>query len=303
MLFKKTGFVTAVGTPLSEDGSLVAESFVRQIKDQIDGNAMGILAMGTMGMEVYVPDQTYPDVARAAVSATDGAVPVVVGAMDNSCRRVLDRIECLKSAGADGAVVTTPYYHPLSQEEVIDFFTTIARSSPLPIFIYDLPVVTKTQVLTETVATLMKVPNIVGIKSGNLKTCKEISHHPERSDRFEVLFSGIDLFDVAYQYGITGHLDGMFACSIGTTTALYRHLEYGDIAGGRRFLAKILELRDTMASFGIFPAFTSIMNNLGYSGTFHPDYMNPVRGNTASLHRLAAQVASGQPTPGERNKP
>jgi 4-hydroxy-tetrahydrodipicolinate synthase len=80
----KDGFVTALGTPLDESGALIKSSFEKHVKDQIACGASALLVMGTMGNEAFIRDSVYPTVARVAVDAAGGKVPILVGAMDNS---------------------------------------------------------------------------------------------------------------------------------------------------------------------------------------------------------------------------
>lgn len=78
----KAGFIPALGTPLDKDGNLVLESYKKQIEDQINAGAVGILCMGSMGQQPYIRQEVCLDVAKAAVEAAAGRVPVYVGAMD-----------------------------------------------------------------------------------------------------------------------------------------------------------------------------------------------------------------------------
>lgn len=269
-----SGFITATGTPLTPEGALQRESFERHLEDQIAFGASGILAMGTMGIQAYLVPETYAHTARAAAAIVDGRIPVLLGVMDNSCARVLERCAIAASAGADGVVATTPYYHNVTQTEIVRFFQGIARDSRLPVYIYDLPAVTKSPVAPATALALLSEPNIAGIKSANLQTCK-VAHFEGPEDRdFSVMYSGLDTFDAAYTYGITRNLDGMFSCAPVIAKRMYAALAAGQVAEARAELQKILSLRDAMAEVGIFRGFTAVMNNLGYAGCFHPDYMS-----------------------------
>ena len=172
----KNGFYTALGTPLNSEGGLEKESFLKHVEDQIEAGAAGLLVMGTMGIEAYITDSVYPDVARAGAEAGKGRLPVLVGVMDTSISRVRDRIDALKGMKIDGVVATTPYYNVLTQDEVYKFFRTLAESSPYPFYMYDLVPVTKTKITWQTAERLMKdVPNCRGIKSGDLTLARNLS--------------------------------------------------------------------------------------------------------------------------------
>jgi 4-hydroxy-tetrahydrodipicolinate synthase len=90
------------------------------------------------------------------------------------------------------------------------------------------------------------------------------------------MFSGLDVFDVAYEYGITKQLDGMFACTAKITSKMYTALASGDRATAAQCLNDILLLRDQFVAVGVFPGFSYAMNLLGFSGNFAPDYSGVV---------------------------
>ncbi|MBD2864761.1 dihydrodipicolinate synthase family protein [Paenibacillus oceani] len=273
----KQGFFPALGTPLDENGRLIAGSLRRHVADQIEAGAAGLLVMGSMGQQPYIRGGETADIARIAVEEARGACPVLIGVMDNSIGRVQERMDRLDGLAIDGVVATTPYYYPLTQADIVNFFTSLAASSPYPVYLYDLAVVTQSKISVQTAEKLMKVPNIGGIKTGDLTTARVLSRlQPTVNPDFRIMFSGLDVFDAAYTYGIRDNLDGMFSCTASLTTAMYKALEAGDNEAAARCLDGILLLRDTFVEVGVFPAFTHAMNLLGFEGTFHPDYMQPI---------------------------
>jgi 4-hydroxy-tetrahydrodipicolinate synthase len=267
------GFITALGTPLNDDGDLVAKSFTKQIDDQIDSGASALLAMGTMGNEAYIRDSVYPRVARVAVEAARGRVPVFVGVMDCSITRVAERIAAIGELGIDGVVATAPYYLKTTQEEIRSFFSGVAKRSRFPLYLYDLAPVTQTAIEPGTVLDLARHPNIFGIKSGVMTTCRILSGVSDLPAKFTVMYSGLDTFDVAWTYGMRRQLDGMFACTPALAQSMYRALSAGSVDEGRRNLDRILDLRNTFVSIGVMKGFTVAMNLLGYAGSFAPDYV------------------------------
>jgi Dihydrodipicolinate synthase/N-acetylneuraminate lyase len=268
----RDGFITALGTPFDEDGKLVEESLIRHVEDQINAGASGLLVMGSMGIEPYIKDSEYGRIAKVAVKAAKGRCPVFIGVMDNSTARVIDRIKSLEGLEFDGVVTTTPYYNIVSQGDLVNFFTTIAKNSTYPVYLYDLPVVTKMKITTATAEELMKVKNIKGIKTGDIVTVRELMRSPGKRNDFTIMFSGLDIFDVAYKYGVRYNLDGMFSCTHKLGATMYSSLEIGDYEQAGICLDKILLLRNTMAGVGIFKGFTYAMNILGYKGIFSPDF-------------------------------
>ncbi len=273
----RQGFYTALGTPLDSNGDLVASSLQLHVEDQVNSGASGLLVMGSMGIQAQVKNGEYVKVVQHATDAAREACPVFVGVMDNSISRVMDRINSLEGMKIDGVVATTPFYYRSSQSEVKQFFTAIAAASPYPVYMYDLPSVTQVKIEPATVLELMKVNNIAGIKTGDITTARIIqqalTQAPSATNSaFQLMFSGLDVFDVAYEYGITKQLDGMFACTAKITAKLYTALASGDRATAAQCLNDILLLRDQFVAVGVFPGFSYAMNLLGFSGNFAPDY-------------------------------
>ncbi len=268
----KTGFYTALGTPLDNDGRFIAGSFAKQIEDQIAAGASGLLVMGSMGIEAFIKNSEYVKIAETGAKAAKGACPVFVGAMDCSIARVLDRIESLKGLAIDGVVATAPFYSLANQDQIVNYFTGIADKSPFPVYMYDLPGVAKVKISMETINTLMKHPNIKGIKSGDIVTARLLTLNPDKPSDFNLFFSGLDVFDVAYKFGITKNLDGMFACTPKIASNMYKSLRNAEYDQATKYLDDILLLRDTMAGNNLMAAFTYIMNLLGYEGNYHQDY-------------------------------
>ncbi|NSW90842.1 MAG: dihydrodipicolinate synthase family protein [Firmicutes bacterium] len=268
----KDGFYTALGTPVDLYGNLVQSSMEKHVKDQVEYNASGLLVMGSMGLEPYIKQSEYAKVAKVAVEAAKGRCPVFVGAMDNSVARVEERIKSLQGLKIDGVVLTTPFYMGTSQEELKSYFTKIAAISPFPVYLYDLPSITKVKINADTVEYLMDNDNIKGIKTGDIFTARVLMRSEKKKDDFSILFSGLDIFDVAYKYGIKMNLDGMFSCTHPIADKMYRLMEQGDYRGGAACLDQILTLRNLFIKVGVMRGFSYAMNLMGYEGYFCPDY-------------------------------
>ena len=268
------GFYTALGTPLDENLHVCEKSFANEIEQQIEAGVSGLLVMGSMGNMTYLRDSEYPMVAKVAAEAARGRVPVLVGVTDVAISRVMDRISALEGIkGIDGIVSTVPYYSVVTQNNIYDFYNEIANRSGRATYLYDLAVVTKTATAPDTVKRLWKNPLIKGIKSGNLVTHRLLMQAEDRPADFDMMFSTIDQFDIAYKYGIDKNLDGMFSATPKTAQRMYTALAADDMATAAKELNSILALRDLYVSTGcLMAAFTHSMNLLGCEGFFGRDY-------------------------------
>lgn len=269
----KEGFVPALGTPLDEGGKLIADSYARQIDDQIRAGAVGLLAMGSMGIQAFIKNDVYPTVAKAAVDAAAGRVPVFIGAMDTSVARAGERMARLEELDIAGFVLTAPYYSPTSKKEMMNFFRGAAGKTERGILLYDLPGVTQSKITYDMVLELLReAPNFKGIKSADTAMFRKLRLCQEVPNDFIMVYSGLDTFDVAYKWGITNCLDGMLSCTPMTTGRLFSSMERGDYKAAGELLDGILSLRDLFISRGLWGAYTACMNLLGYEGNYGPDY-------------------------------
>ncbi len=284
------GFYTALGTPIDQNGALCKESMVRQIEQQIEAGASGLLVMGSMGNATYLRNDTYVDVAKCSAEAAAGRIPVLVGVTDVSIGRVMDRANAIADiAGIDGIVSTVPYYSTVNQNDIYEFYNEIANRSKAPVYLYDLAVVTKAATAASTVQKLWKNANIKGIKSGNLVTQRILMRAEDRPADFVQMFSNLDEFDIAYKYGIDKNLDGMFACTPKTGKKMYEALAAGDYATGAEYMDKIIMLRDLFLTTPcLMKAFTYAMNLLGCEGSFARDYEKDI--SDADKEKVAAAM-------------
>ncbi len=274
----KSGFIPALGTPLDKNGELCVESYKKQIADQIDENAIGLLCMGSMGQQPYIRQNVCPIVAKTAIEAADGKVPVYVGAMDNSIARVKERMASMEELDIAAFVLTTPYYYASTKEQLINFFKTVASSTKHNIMLYDLAVVTQTKLTYDIVLELInEIPNLIGIKSADIQMFRKLKLNPQVPKDFLTVYSGLDTFDIAYKWGIDKCLDGMLSCTPKTTGNLFKAMENGDYDKAAEYLDSITDLRDLFVACDLWPSFSTAMNLLGYEGNFAVDYTSPIK--------------------------
>lgn len=270
------GFYTALGTPFDTNGDLHEESYRKQVSDQIDAGASGLLIMGSMGMQYTVDNKNYAKVASVGVEEADSKCPVFVGVMDNSIARVVERINSLGDVKIDGVVATAPFYYTETSEAIMNFFNMIADESKYPLYLYDLPPVSHKPLNAGEVLELSKNNNIKGIKTANLTMIRQLMLSEELPSDFAMLYSGLDTFDMANKVGIGHNLDGMFACTPNLTSEMYKAINKNDHNKATDCLQKIIDFRNLFIKHNVFPSFTAAMNILGYAGRFHPDFYKDV---------------------------
>ena len=268
----KPGFVPALATPLDADGKLAEASYRKQIEDMIRQGAVGLLCMGSMGQQAYLRQDLCPEVARVAVDAAAGRVPVFVGAMSCAIQQARQRMAAMEDLDVAAFVFTAPYYAKADPPMMTRFFKAVGAATRHNIMLYDLPSVTQSKITYDMVVELIRdVPNLVGIKSADQAMFRKLKLNPEVPKDFILVYSGLDTFDVAYKWGIDNCLDGMLPVTPKNTGDMFRAMAAGDYEKAGRCLTNILDLRDFFAANDLWPCYDAAMNMLGYDGRHAPD--------------------------------
>ena len=169
------GCLTAIVTPF-KGGKVDFDGLAKLVDWQIEQGVDGIVAVGTTGESATLDVPEHVAVISAAVKAAKGRVPVVAGAGGNATSEALELTRASEDAGADALLHVTPYYNRPSQEGLFRHFEAIAKSTKLPIILYNVPSRTACDLLTDTVVRLADFDNIIGIKdaTGNLVRGSEL---------------------------------------------------------------------------------------------------------------------------------
>ncbi len=160
-LFK--GAIPALVTPFS-GGAVDEDAFVALVERQIAGGVHGLVPVGTTGETATLSHDEHRRVVELCVKTAAGRVPVIAGAGSNSTAEAIELVHFAKTVGADAALVVSPYYNRPSQEGIYQHYKAINDAVQLPVLIYNVPSRTGSDVSTETIARLAKLPNMAGVK-------------------------------------------------------------------------------------------------------------------------------------------
>ena len=133
------GSFVALVTPFKDDESLDEAKLKELIEFQIDGGTHGIVPCGTTGESPSLSEEEHDRVIEIAVDTVNGRVPIIAGTGSNSTTRTLRATEHAKAAGADAALIVTPYYNKPNQQGLYAHYMKIADSVEIPIIIYNVP--------------------------------------------------------------------------------------------------------------------------------------------------------------------
>ena len=157
------GSITALITPFKKE-EVDAKAFHRLVEWQIDQGTHGLVPVGTTGESPTLTHEEHKQVIGLCIEATAGRVPVIAGTGSNSTSEAIALTRFAKEAGADGALVVTPYYNKPTQEGLYLHYKAINDEVDIPIIIYNIPGRSIVDMSVETMARLFKLSNIAGVK-------------------------------------------------------------------------------------------------------------------------------------------
>lgn len=195
------GSLVALATPMFADGALDWDALKKLVDFHVKQGTHGIVAVGTTGESPTLDMDEHIEVIRRTVEYAAGRLPVIAGTGANSTSEALELTEGAKKAGADAALLVTPYYNKPTQEGLYQHYRKIAESVDLPQILYNVPGRTACDMSNDTVVRLAEVPNIIGIKdaTGNLERGRDLIQRV--GDKIAV-YSGDD--DTAHELMLLG---------------------------------------------------------------------------------------------------
>jgi 4-hydroxy-tetrahydrodipicolinate synthase len=164
------GAFTAIVTPF-KNGQLDEEAYRALIERQIEGGIHGLVPCGTTGESPTLSHAEHKRVVEILIDQVKKRVPVIAGSGSNSTAESVELTKHAQAAGADYALMITPYYNKPTQEGLYQHYKTVTDATKIPIVVYNVPGRTSLNLLPETMARLAGIPNIVGLKdaTGDLR--------------------------------------------------------------------------------------------------------------------------------------
>ena len=209
-------------TPFKADMSIDWEALERMINYVIDGGSDYIVALGTTAETPTLSHDERAEVLRFTKQVVSGRCPIVAGAGGNNTAEVIRQLGKMDLEGVDAILSVTPYYNKPSQEGLYRHFEAVAKASPVPVILYNVPGRTGVNMNADTTCRLAQVENIIGIKeaSGKIDQIEQIIKN--RPKGFLVL-SGDDgmTVDVMRKGG-----DGVISVAVNSFPKRFSHVVY-----------------------------------------------------------------------------
>lgn len=191
------GSLVALITPMREDGSVDEKAYAAFVDWQINEGTHAVVPVGTTGESPTLSHQEHRRVVEIAIDVAKGRVPVIAGAGSNSTEEAIALTRHAKEAGADAALIVTPYYNKPTQEGMYLHYTAIADAVDLPIIIYNIPPRSVVDMSVETMARLAKHRNIIGVKDATANLTRPLHTSRACGESF-VQLSGEDHTALAF---------------------------------------------------------------------------------------------------------
>ena len=157
------GSNVALITPF-KDNNLDEENYIKLINFHLENNTNGLVPAGTTGESPTLSHKEHEKVIELCINEAKGKIPVIAGTGSNSTEEAVALTKHAEKAGADGALVVTPYYNKPTQEGLYQHYKSINDNTSLPIIIYNIPSRCVIDMSVDTMARLFELKNIAGVK-------------------------------------------------------------------------------------------------------------------------------------------
>ncbi len=204
------GVVPPIVTPLLDNDRLDHPGLEKLVSHLIAGGIHGIFVLGTTGEFPGLSRSLRHEMMKEVCRLVDQRIPVLAGITDTSMEESLRLAETAYTHGARGVVMAPPYYFPLKQDAILEYYSKMAGSLPLPLYLYNIPSTTHVNIRVETVEKAAKIKGIHGIKdsTGDPAYFSRLIQALKKHPGFTVFMGSEELMVEALRSGATGCVVG-----------------------------------------------------------------------------------------------
>jgi 4-hydroxy-tetrahydrodipicolinate synthase len=250
---KVKGIIPPMITPLLSNYQLDVEGLERLLEHMISGGINGLFVLGTTGEAPSLSYSIRYELVERVCKQVAGRVPILVGITDTSLPESIHLAEKSRDFGADAVVSAPPYYYAPSQQELIEYYEDLADHLPLPLFLYNMPTHVKVSFEPETVRTIARHPNIIGLKdsSGSMVYFHNLIQMMKKENPdFSLLIGPEELTAEAVLMGADGGVNGGANMFPRLYTDLYEAAENRDIDKVLELQEKVMYISNTIYKIG-----------------------------------------------------
>jgi len=250
-MFEPKGIFPALVTPFTKDGKKVNEEQLRALVNRcIELGVSGVVPCGTTGEFVNMTVEERKRVIDMVVDEVNGRVAVIAGTGASSTQQALEMTRYAKDAGADAALVVTPYYLKPTNRGVYQHFHTIASEVDFPIILYNIPQCTGVWLTWQMVEDLAQIPNIVGLKDSSGELRYMLAVLEKVRDKINVLCGHDEVVVAALAAGASGAILASANVIPDIWVQIYQHVQKGELKKARELQYKVQKIARIIAGSG-----------------------------------------------------
>ena len=239
-----SGVFPALTTKFTADDKLDFVLFKKNLQAQLDAGVEGVILGGTLGESSVLSNEEKLDLVRFTIQAVGGKVPVVLNIAEGSTRDAVNLAITAEKVGVRGLMMLPPMRYKSDHLETVLFYKAVARSSPLPIMVYNNPVDYKVEVTLDMFAELAEMPTIQAVKESTRDVSNVTRMINRFGDRFKILCGVDPLAMESLLMGAVGWVAGLVCAFPAETVAIYKLVKAGRIAEARTIYRWFMPLLD-----------------------------------------------------------
>jgi dihydrodipicolinate synthase/N-acetylneuraminate lyase len=239
------GIFPALTTKFTANDELDLGMFEKNLDAQLKAGVHGIILGGTLGEASVLTNPEKEELVKFAVSSINGRIPTILNIAEGSTSVAIEQAKLAEAWGAEGLMLLPPMRYKSDHRETVEYFKAIARSTSLPIMIYNNPIDYKTEITPDMFEDLVVMPNIQAVK----ESTREVSNVTRLINRFGDRLSilcGVDTIALEeLMLGANGWVAGLVCAFPAETVAVYRLVKAGRLAEAiniYRWFMPLLEL-------------------------------------------------------------
>lgn len=246
-----TGTGVAIVTPFTTKGAVDFPSLTKLVEHIIKGRVEYIVVLGTTGETATLSKEEKQQVNAHIVKTTKKRVPLVLGVGGNNTAELVEQLKKDDLSAFDAILSVSPYYNKPSQEGIYQHYKAIAKASPLPIILYNVPGRTASNITAETTLRLAnEFKNIIAIKeaSGNIEQCMKIIKY--RPDNFLIISGDDNLTLPLIASGADGVISVVANAYPKDFSDMVRFALFHDLKNAQKLHYKLMEITEQLFADG-----------------------------------------------------
>lgn len=246
-----TGTGVAIVTPFTTKGDIDFPALTKLVEHLIKGRVEYIVVLGTTGETATLSKEEKQQVIAHIIKATKKRIPLVLGVGGNNTAELVMQLKKDDLSGFDAILSVSPYYNKPSQEGIYQHYKAIAKASPLPIILYNVPGRTASNITAETTLRLAnEFKNIIAIKeaSGNIEQCMKIIKY--RPDNFLIISGDDNLTLPLIASGADGVISVVANAYPKDFSDMVRFALVHDLKNAQKLHYKLMEITDQLFADG-----------------------------------------------------